>query len=162
MSLLDLREAIGLIEREPSADSVGPRPEALVLKAERTLGLEFPPTYREFLLRLGCGGIGGEEFYGVIDGDFENSGVPDAIWLTLECRRSIDLPDSQIVVSERGDGAHYTIDTARRDENGESPVLCSWAAHPEYANPEEFAPDFGALFLLFVKEEIQYLREDDD
>ena len=65
---------------------MGPRPEELVAAAERALGLEFPPGYREFVLDLGAGDVGGEEFFGVVDDGFEDSAIPDGVWLTLRER----------------------------------------------------------------------------
>jgi hypothetical protein len=65
----------------------------LVLKAESALGLKFPPTYRKFLLEYGCGNIFGMEFYGVVDDNFINSSIPDAIWITLNERKTSNLPN---------------------------------------------------------------------
>jgi antitoxin YobK len=49
--------------------------------------VRFPPTYRRFLLEYGAGNVRSTEIYGVMDDDFENSSVPDAIWHNLTTRR---------------------------------------------------------------------------
>ena len=73
MSMKDLDKAFELIERnDDQADFDGPKSDSLLVKAEQTLGFPFPATYRTFLSRLGCGGIAGAEFYGVINDEFEN------------------------------------------------------------------------------------------
>jgi len=48
----------------------------LVVQAEEALGSRFPHSYRSFVGELGAGDIAGEEFYGVIDDNFDSSGVP--------------------------------------------------------------------------------------
>ena len=81
MSMQNLLGALEIIKRNPAkADFVGPRPEKIVAAAEERLGLKFPQTYRHFLLSLGAGNFGSEEFYGVIHENFENASVPNGIW----------------------------------------------------------------------------------
>ncbi len=92
----ELEQAIRLIDQNAaSADFEGPKSEELVRLAEGALGLTLPPTYREFVRRQGCGDIAGEEFYGVIKDDFENSTVPNGIWLTLNERRTANLSEEK-------------------------------------------------------------------
>lgn len=143
MSTADLDRALKTIELHADADFVGPRSEELIARAERALGLTFPPTYRAFLARLGCGDIPGYEFYGIVSDNFENSGIPDAIWLTLEERRSAGLPDMFILVGHNGYTGYYALDLSQPAINGECPVV-EW--HPD-ENPdhrEHVAEDFGA------------------
>jgi hypothetical protein len=66
-----------LLEHGGLADFAGPRDEGLIEQAEQVLGLRFPPTYRRFLREFGSGSFGGTEIYGVVDDDFEGSGIPD-------------------------------------------------------------------------------------
>ena len=88
MSLEKYRRARELITKAGGGDFAGPRPEALVARAEAALGLRFPPSYRQFLLDLGAGDVGGFEVYGIIDDDFADARVPDAIALTLDAIRA--------------------------------------------------------------------------
>ncbi len=37
----------------------------------------------DYLKTFGAGNFGAQEIYGIINADFENSSVPDAIWYTL-------------------------------------------------------------------------------
>jgi len=147
MSLDDLTEAVRRITTLEGSDFVGPRDVALIDLAEQTLDLTFPPTYREFLLRLGCGDCLGQEFYGLIDDDFENSSVPDAIWLTLNERNESSLPHALILVGSTGDGGYYAIDRSRIDTQGESPVVEWWPLESPSTEPRPIAEDFGQFLL---------------
>lgn len=153
MSMRDLEQGLEVVQSHSElADFFGNTPEWLIARAEGALGLKFPPTYREFIRNLGACSLGFAEFYGVIDSDFEHSGVPDAIWLTLDCRSISQTPESFILVSDTGDGAYYVIDVSQVDAHGESPVLEWWPGLPDaVGNPAMVAEDFGAFFLRKVK-----------
>ena len=150
MSISDLQRAIETIARMPNAHFDGPKPESLIAGAEHALGLTFPPTYRAFLSCLGCGSLGGYEFYGVIKDDFEHSGVPDAIWLTLKTRKTAGLLDTLILVSDTGYGGYYAIDLSRRAASGESPVV-EWQAFDTPEVHRLIAEDFGAFLWEIVE-----------
>ncbi|MCH9609944.1 MAG: hypothetical protein S4CHLAM45_13300 [Chlamydiales bacterium] len=145
MSLQDLEKAFDLIEKN-GGDFEGKKDNALIAKAEKALGLRLPPSYKKFLSSLGCGDIEGLEFYGLISSNFENSSVPDAIWLTLE-ERKFGLPKSLVLVYTTGDGAYYGIDTSQVDSNGECPVV----SYKMNGNMEKVADDYGAFLLSELK-----------
>ncbi|MDC0934975.1 SMI1/KNR4 family protein [Pirellulales bacterium] len=148
--MADLEEAFTLIERnEGEADFDGTKPEDLLVKAEQALGISFPATYRVFLSKLGCGDIAGSEFYGIINDDFENSSVPDAIWLTLDERKSASLPTSHILIGSTGDGGYYAIDCSQQSDNSEPPIVECW---PGLAKQTTVASDFGEFFIRSVRE----------
>jgi antitoxin YobK len=153
MSMNDLEKAFQLIDANPTiADFAGPKPQHLIGSAEATLGLTFPPTYRQFLHRLGAGGVLGAEFYGVIKDDFEHSGVPDAIWLTLKHRRTSKIPDSFVIISDTGDGNYYAIDVSQKSVAGESPVV-EWS--PANNLSEIVSDDFGTFLFQRVSQAIR-------
>jgi hypothetical protein len=148
MSLADYEAARELVLRHDDlADFVGERPDELVAQAEEALGSRFPPSYRSFVGELGAGDIAGEEFYGVIDDNFDSSGVPNGVWLTLQEREDSGLPSDLIIVYGDAEGAYYALDTTRTDGSGEHPVLL-WT--PGASEPgddlETVASDFGELF----------------
>jgi hypothetical protein len=144
MSMDDLRQALDLIsEREDEADFVGPRGE-LIDAAEQTLGHPLPPTYRTFLSELGAGDIAGLEVYGIVDDDFENSSVPDAIWLTIDERGDDGLPEGLVPIMQDYDGSFAAIDMRRAGPDGEAPVV-AW--FPGQDDVEPLADDFGAFLL---------------
>ncbi len=149
--------ALQRIRHAENADFYGPASEALIARAEGTLGLAFPASYRAFLTSLGCGGVSGLEFYGLIDDDFEHSSVPDAVWLTLTLRRTTSAPDSLVVVSDTGDGGYYAIDVAQKDADGESPVVEWWPGlEGAEGNGRVVASDFGTFFLDCLRQAIDF------
>lgn len=153
MSVADVEVAVRLIAKRPASVSfAGERDEALLRAAEEALGLQFPPSYRLFLRRLGAGNVGSFEVYGVIDRDFQVSAVPDAIWMTLRGREQWALPPSMVVVYFDGAGDYYVVDTARSSPSGESPMVVWRPGYSQNADaPEVVADDFGTFFLDITK-----------
>lgn len=152
----ELEQAFKLIKASTDADFHGPQTESLIAKAETALGLHFPPTYRRFVKTFGCGLIPGCEIFGLVNDDFENSGIPDAIWLTLDERRTANAPQSLIFVSDTGDGGYYAIDVSLKTPDGESPVVEWWpGAEGVVGNGRIIASDFGAFLLQQVQEAAQ-------
>lgn len=147
MSLEDFKTARELL-KELGGDFEGPKPEKLVVKAEETLGLEFPPSYRDFLRKLGCGDIHGIEIYGVVDDDFEDSSVPDGIWLTLSERDEIGLDHSLVLIGVEDEGNYLALDTNVATDDGENPVV---RLDPEGKRAEILSPSFGTYFLEVVQ-----------
>lgn len=148
MSMQNYERALELIDEIGSGDFEGAKSEALVEKAEIALGLKFPPSYRRFLLELGCGDIEGVEVYGIIDDNFEKSSIPNGIWMTLNQREAIDLKNQFVIVGEDGDGTLHAIDTGVV-ESGESPVV---RLSVDGRNVEKMANDFGSYLLSRVEE----------
>ena len=150
MSMEELNEGIRIVEANRSRGFfAGPRDPALITAAESALGGTFPPTYRAFLRHLGAGNFGASEFYGVIDDNFEDSEVPNGIWLTLRERTDSKLPKSFAVIGSTGDGSYYCLGL----ENGqETPVVVLDPGIPAaQQRPEVVAKDFGEFFLNEVR-----------
>jgi antitoxin YobK len=104
-------------------DAPQPVSDELVKKAEQTLGITFPPSYRQFLSDFGTGGFGSLEVYGIVGEDFVNSGIPDGIWCTLEERKNSGLDRKYLLVQSGGDGSYVAIDSSRCDVFGECPLV---------------------------------------
>lgn len=151
MSWQDLQESFKLVEQHADrADFEGQKPAALVGAAESALGVRFPPSYREFLLKLGCGDIAGCEFYGIIGEEFENSSVPNGIWLTLKERSESGLPEHLLIVYADGTGTYYALDVREARADGECPVVAWRADAPGSGNV--VAEDYGAFFLETLRQ----------
>jgi antitoxin YobK len=144
MSLEKYRKARELIATAGQGDFEGPKPESLVARAEAALGVVFPPSYRQFLLELGSGDVAGFEIYGLVDGDFTDSAVPDAIWLTLEERQSSGLEPRFVIIGALGDGTYDCLDTAHVGRDGECPVVQLSA---EGESTVKLADSFGEYLL---------------
>ncbi len=154
MSLDDYRLARQWVDSHPEeASFVGERPPELVEMAERALGVRFPPSYGTFLRELGAGHVAAREFYGLIDGNFETSSIPNGIWLSLQEREDSALPDHLVIVYEEGDGSYLAIDTSQPANSNEHPIV-TWI--PGLSSPgdelETVARDFGELFRERVEE----------
>lgn len=146
MSMTDLSKAFSLIEQHQDlADFDGPKPDELISKAENALGLPFPPTYKSFLKKYGCGSIAGKEFYGVIHSDFEASGIPDAIWLTLNQRRLYQLPVGIVLIYSTGDGLYYALNSCQVNSDGEYSIV-EWNPGASKKNEiEKIYDDYGVF-----------------
>jgi hypothetical protein len=140
--MTELQEALRIVSEEPNRGLfAGPRDPALITAAERALGGSLPPTYREFATRLGAGNFGGFEVYGIIDNNFENSSVPNGVWLTLTERIESGLPDNLAIIGSTGDGDYYCIALASGEE---SPViLYQPGLGADQQRWEQVAQDFG-------------------
>ncbi|MGL5720215.1 MAG: SMI1/KNR4 family protein, partial [Alphaproteobacteria bacterium] len=126
MSMQDLEKAFELIEEHFSETEKFfgfPQTYEIIHKAEEALALKFPKTYKKFLEKYGYGGVGWFEIYGIIDSDFINSEVPDAIWLSLEGRKAFSFPHHLIAIYNVGEGTKYCLDTSQMNESGECPVV---------------------------------------
>lgn len=147
MSMQDYEKAIRLIEEAGGGDFEGTKAELLVSKAEAALGIKFPPSYRRFLLEMGCGDINGLEVFGLISDNFEKSAVPNGIWLTLNERGSIGLDPAYVIVGEGGDGTYCALDTRHVDTDGENPVM---RLSVDGKQGEQMAESFGSYLLKAV------------
>lgn len=124
----------------------GPKSDKLIDKAQETLGVNFPNSYKEFLREYGCGSVEGIEIYGLIDGDFLNSGVPDAVWVTLQ-ERKLGLPNNLVIVYSTGYGPVFALDTAKFDDIGECPVV----SYVGVSECEKVADSFAEFLLSELK-----------
>ena len=97
-----------------------------ITSAEEYLGLSFPESYKLFLKNYGAGNIAYYEIYGITKyGSFEDAGVPNGIWLTMQERQSIDLPKELVIVYDTGMEFYFCLDTSQM-KNGECPVVAIW------------------------------------
>jgi antitoxin YobK len=158
MSHGDLQQAFDIIAANAElAHFAGTQPPERIVRAEQALGTQFPPTYHEFVSRLGCGSFDGEEFYGIVDDDFETACVPNAIWVTGKRRSQGHIPPAFIVIGTTGDGADYVIDTSQKNAVGDSPVLECWSGAPiSELNWQSVASDFGEFFLRIVRNALEW------
>lgn len=140
-------KAANLLRVNPRSDFVGPRDPAIVDAAEKRLGVIFPPSYRRFLLDFGCGNIGSQEIYGVIDKDIERGPIPNAIWLSLQ-RQAQGWRRDLFVVHESGDGTSHALDLSRTDFNGESAV---WLLNVNGSLAEKVSDNFGEFLLSLIE-----------
>ncbi len=117
----NIEDLIKYLSDNPAGDFEGEKSEDLIQKAEVFLGLKFPSDYRDFLSKLGCGDINGTEIYGIISDEFENSSIPNMVWLTNNRRKEFSVPKNLIFIAS-SDEYDFVIDT-KQGKDGKSPVL---------------------------------------
>lgn len=143
-------------KNEDLADFEGEKSAALITKAEAAVSLKFTGSYLDYLQTFGAGNFGSEEVYGIIDEDFEDSSVPDAIWYTLTLRKSIGLPANLRAIYDTAGEEIVCLDFQKMDATGEPKVV---ALDLGYAlNDQTFeviADDFGDFLLELVEEELE-------
>lgn len=138
------------------ADFEGKKSAELIAKAEAAVGLKFTGSYLDYLQTFGAGNFGSEEVFGIIDEDFEDSSVPDAIWYTLNLRKDINLPANFLAIYDTGSDEVFCLDFNDMDAEGEPKVV---ALDPAYAlsnqTLEVIADDFGNFLLDLIEEELE-------
>jgi hypothetical protein len=146
----DYERAVDLMSKHSELlDFDGPKDDDLIVAAEQALRLTFPRDYRRFVAELGAGSFGGTEVYGVIDADFVNSSIPDAIWNTLTLRER-GLPPNIVAFHATGNGEELGLVS---DTPSGGPVIAVLPGADD-ADPEVVADDFGSWLLQAVAREI--------
>lgn len=137
------------------ADFSGGVTEELISKAEQFLGIEFPYSYKKFLRHNGAGNFGSEEIYGILHGDFESAGIPDAIWFTAKHRKESGLPYKYVIIYFTGDEEYYCLDTSSMNVEHECPII-SYVFRNNLQDEKEkiVAQTFGHFFLDIVSREV--------
>ena len=161
MSLKDVSEALDIINQHPSLTIIGgPCDAALVAEAEAAIGSRFPPTYREFLTRLGSLKFAGLEIYGITKPKFERPSASYGVWITLNERRTAHLPKDLLVVGDDGMGGLYCIEL--RDGKEGNVIVYGPDASTPIEQPREFiANDFGEFLLSEVRQHLEWAANDD-
>ena len=149
VSMLDLERFIE--ESSAVGDFEGPVDESEVLAAEVALGVRFPPTYREFLLRLGVGDVNSHEFYGIIPGVqvSDEVKVPN-VGITISERSSGEISPGLIIVGDTGMGEWYVLVSESPSADGDYPVKIWSPGAAEFVEGEEHE-DFGEFALEMLR-----------
>ncbi|QDU99021.1 SMI1/KNR4 family protein [Lignipirellula cremea] len=130
-----------------AAFNSGPAPEITVAAAEASLGLRFPPSYRQYLLRYGASLCSGFEIFGLPPvpdpgGQPQWSNTTES---TLRLRPD-GLPENSIQISHDGMDHGYFLQCSLSDTSFEGPVI-EWG--PTHGGGEIVA----AGFLDFVEQQ---------
>ncbi|MDN7228275.1 SMI1/KNR4 family protein [Planococcus sp. N064] len=144
-----------LLKYKSKADFVGEVPSGIIAKAEEALELEFTGSYLDFLQNFGAGDFNGEEIYGILDSDFENSSVPDAIWYTLQERKETNLPLNLLVIYDTGSEELFCLNFNDLDETGD-PKVVSYMPGIDMGeqNFEIIAENFGDFLLELLEDSL--------
>jgi hypothetical protein len=96
--------------------------------AEKSLGVQFPPSYRTFLSQFGAVLCTGFEIAGLFDANGDDDCPPlwsDVVTSTSQRRRVSGglIPKEYVVISDDGGDYTFYLDTSRPDAQGECPVI---------------------------------------
>ncbi|MGT2950079.1 hypothetical protein BU202_02980 [Streptococcus cuniculi] len=148
-------QAISLIfENIEMMDYFGECSDSLIRLAEEALGVRYPDDYRDFVSRFGAGNFGSSEIYGVFKEDFENSSVPDSVWLTLLEREEIGLPHYLVIIYELGNGELYCLNYDKLNSVGE-PTVTAFVPNGKPNTDEILYESFGDFLLNIVTGELE-------
>ncbi|MBF2355981.1 SMI1/KNR4 family protein [Listeria seeligeri] len=142
-------------ENDYMIDDFGGASETIIKKAQVVLGVEFPEDYKQFLSDFGALTFGSIEIYGVFKEDFENSGVPDTVWSTLNERKLVSMPKHYVILHNTGMGEMYCMNFAELNSQNEPKITSYFPGFSEEAQQNEVLYDnFGEFLLDMVNEEI--------
>lgn len=152
----DYNKAKKIIEENKDlADDFGGATDVIIRKAQVELNLRFPEDYKRFLSSFGALTFGSIEIYGVFKEDFENSGVPDAVWATLNERKLVNMPAHLVILYNTGMGEMYCLNYQELNENSEPKITSYFPGFSEDSQKNEaLYNNFGEFLLDMVANEI--------
>ncbi|MFC4775746.1 SMI1/KNR4 family protein [Paenibacillus sp. GCM10023252] len=157
MELQAYQKAVAIIEQHPDLSDYEGVSDEIILKAETVLGLAFPLTYRNYLLKFGALSFGFIDIYGIVSDDFINSGIPDAVWYTLKLREEdeLSLPRHLVAIYHTGGGEIFCLNTSTTDGQ-----VVSFAIGYDLENQtyKVISDSFGEFLLEKVKFVINELK----
>lgn len=122
-------EILRLAQSGDSSEFFGPIPEERIDEAERELGLPLTGSYRTFLRRFGAGHLLGYSFDGLPDTRNSDDEMPaflnvaDTTKMHWKGNAGNGMPRGLIYVTDDGGDYNFYLDTTKRDERGECPVV---------------------------------------
>ncbi|EAF7125109.1 SMI1/KNR4 family protein [Listeria monocytogenes] len=157
MSIEKYNQAKNVIEENDYlVDDFGGASDAIIEKAQVVLDVNFPKDYKTFLADYSALTFGSIEVYGVFKEDFEDSGVPDIVWTTINERKLVDMPKYLLILHNTGMGELYCMNFADLNSHNEPRITSYYPGFPEKAQQNEILYDsFGEFLLDMVQEEIE-------
>ncbi|MBM7541150.1 SMI1/KNR4 family protein [Amphibacillus cookii] len=142
-------------ENDGLVDDFGGASDDIIKKAQIALGVKFPEDYKLFLSSFGALTFGSIEIYGVFREDFENSGVPDTVWATLNERRLVNMPKHLVILFNTGMGEMYCMNYEDLNSSNEPKITSYFPGFSEDAQKNEVLySNFGEFLLDMVTEEV--------
>ncbi|MCT0162791.1 SMI1/KNR4 family protein [Lactiplantibacillus pentosus] len=143
-------------ENEDLVDDFGGASNKLVEMGEIKLGVQFPSEYKQFLLEHGALTFGAAEIYGIFTEDFENSGVPDVVWATLDERKLVKMPLHLVMIYNTGMGEVFCLNYRELNADQEPKITSYFPGFVEDNQKNEVLyNDFGDFLLDVVEGELE-------
>ena len=103
--------------------TAGGADEAQIQVLESSLGVQLPPSYRQFLALTGALNLRGVEVAGIVDGNAMDLSGGSTYGETMRARHDFALPPTYLVIQPDGDAPHC-LDLSSADSLGEMAVVC--------------------------------------
>ncbi|EAC2786797.1 TPA: SMI1/KNR4 family protein [Listeria monocytogenes] len=157
MSIEKYNQAKDVIEENDYlVDDFGGASDTIIEKAQVVLNVNFPEDYKAFLADFGALTFGSIEIYGVFKEDFENSGIPDTVWSTMNERKLVDMPKHLTILYNTGMGELFCLNFADLNSYNEPKITSYYPGFPEKSQQNEVLYDnFGEFLLDMIQEEIE-------
>jgi hypothetical protein len=156
-----MNKLIELVKAYPSIFTVSGKKSALLVeKAEKALDVKLPLSYKQFLIEFGKLAFGARTYLGVIDDDFENSGLPDGIWYNLRLRREYNFPKHLIVVYNNNGLELICLDTKNFFSADECAIAIWDCVHDEVSATANV--QFADYLLDEINDQLEELIEDEE
>lgn len=156
MSYIDLLELeINSSGEDPAF--AGGATEEMIIDFEKSLGVKFPSSYREFLKKYGALSFAGDTYYGITKSGVDAVAIPSVAFATKSAREVGDADDSMIVVKASGYGPIYSIDTSIIGAAGEPVVVETELSFKRTKDKKVIYQDFQEFFSDTVRQAIKEL-----
>ncbi|MFD4142911.1 SMI1/KNR4 family protein [Streptomyces sp. NPDC058572] len=119
----------------------------MLTRAERELGVEFPPSYRRVLEEFSTWDIAGTEFLGVYQTPLRGEVLLGSVAETLDARSKVGLPADLIVVKLDDVWGFVVLDVSQRGQDGEYPVRAWNPGLPDRDSMGRVGDNFGSFAL---------------
>lgn len=129
---------------------------AMIERAERELGLTFPPSYLLLLKEFGTWELGAKEFPGIYQTSARGDALLGTVAYTLDDRVGLGLPDHFMVVMHDDVWDVVVLDTSQPDKNKEFPVYAWNPGVLEGGLMEKVADDFGSFALAECRQALHF------
>jgi hypothetical protein len=153
MGITEVVRALDIALKSDRANWFAPVSEDMIAAAEDYLAVRFPPSYREFVSRVGFLGIGPREFYGVTKSGLSAAAIPSIIFATQSARKTGGLPKGLLLIENSGGEEVFVIDARSTTAGEEAPVRVWMPAFHDSLELPEIATDFGSYLLAAVEAE---------
>lgn len=148
------RQVIDLVRANPddARHYDGCSPD-LIARAEREMGLTFPPSYRLLIEEFGTWEVPPTEFLGVYRTELAGDVLLGSVAHTLDTR-SAGLPPELMVVLLDDVWMRVVLDTSRPDEDGEYPVFAWNPGVLDGGLVERLADSYGEFALAECRQKL--------
>ncbi|MDH6440681.1 hypothetical protein M2158_009222 [Streptomyces sp. SAI-144] len=142
------RQVIDLVRanEDTAQHGRGCSPE-IIARAERELGLTFPPSYRLLIEEFGSWDVSSSEFLGIYQTEAAGDVLLGSVAETLDARAEVGMPQELMVVMLDDVWLFAVLDTSQPDEDGEYPVFAWNPGVLDGGLMEKIADSFGEFVL---------------